>query len=278
MLKIKKMTLQDLELVLGWAATEGWNPGVDDASAFLQSDPQGFLIGCIDDKPACAISVVRHDERHGFLGLYLCRPEFRGLGHGWTIWNAGIKCLGARTIGLDGVVQQQANYRKSGFTLSHRNIRFTGQVRHSDHKDECVDLNSSLQAEYVALDGCVNGVHRQNYIGNWCSPCDTRISIGYASNSRLVAAGTIRQCLEGHKIGPLIAPDRSTAEKIVKSLIVRANASQICLDVPESNPAALALARDLQLDAVFETARMYRGEPPSANPASIFGVATLELG
>lgn len=278
MLKIKKMSLQELEIVLGWAATEGWNPGLDDAAAFLQSDTDGFLLGSIAGKPACAISVVRYNDNHGFLGLYLCLPEFRGQGHGWTIWNAGIKCLGERTIGLDGVLQQQDNYRKSGFTLSHRNIRFTGPVLNSGAKDECVELSPSLQADFIALDKCASGSQRQAYMSSWTSQSSSRISVGYVEKGQLIAAGTIRQCLQGHKIGPIIAPNQRSAEKIINSLVKRVKATHICIDAPESNSAATALVRNLNLEPVFETARMYRGTSPAADPTRLFGVATLELG
>ncbi len=37
--------------------------------------------------------------------------------------------LGARTVGLDGVVAQQENYKKSGFVLAHRNVRHGGVAR-----------------------------------------------------------------------------------------------------------------------------------------------------
>ena len=38
---VRLMTLADLAMVLDWAAAEGWNPGLDDAAAFLAADPEG---------------------------------------------------------------------------------------------------------------------------------------------------------------------------------------------------------------------------------------------
>ena len=44
-ISFKHMTLSDLNMVLDWAGEEGWNPGLEDAEAFLASDPDGFFLG-----------------------------------------------------------------------------------------------------------------------------------------------------------------------------------------------------------------------------------------
>jgi len=40
----------------------------------------------------------------------------------------------------------------------------------------------------------------------------------------------------------------------------------------------MEIAQQLQLEPIFETARMYRGKPPASDVQQIFGVTTLELG
>jgi ribosomal protein S18 acetylase RimI-like enzyme len=126
MIDIRPMTRQELERAIDWAAAEGWNPGLNDANCFHATDPGGFLLGLIDDKPVATISVVKYGDRFGFLGFYIVKPEYRGAGNGLKIWNAGLEYLKGRTIGLDGVVAQQDNYQKSGFTLAYRNVRYQG--------------------------------------------------------------------------------------------------------------------------------------------------------
>ncbi len=64
---IQAMSLSDLEMLLEWAATEGWNPGLDDAKAFYAADPHGYLMVCQDTQPAACISVVKQGTKHGFL-------------------------------------------------------------------------------------------------------------------------------------------------------------------------------------------------------------------
>jgi hypothetical protein len=59
---------------------------------------------------------------------------------------------------------------------------------------------------------------------------------------------------------------------------VAGSGTQLFLDVPHANPAALQLATD-NLDApVFETARMYRNGRPPEDIARVYGVTTFELG
>lgn len=123
---VRTMNAEEVNLAIEWAAHEGWNPGFHDAHVFRAADPDGFFIGELQGEPVGSISAVAYDAHFGFIGLYIVRPEFRGKGLGLRIWQHGIAYLGKRNVGLDGVVAQQPNYRKSGFELAYRNIRFQG--------------------------------------------------------------------------------------------------------------------------------------------------------
>ncbi len=81
-----------------------------------------------DGAPVATVSCVNYGASFSFLGFYIVRKDLRGRGYGLRIWNAAIAHAGARVIGLDGVVAQQDNYRKSGFTLAYANVRYGGTV------------------------------------------------------------------------------------------------------------------------------------------------------
>src|SRR5207245_4947644 len=106
----------------------GWNPGLSDAACFAIPDAQGFFVGEINGEPVATVSCVNYDDRFAFLGFYIVRAGFRGGGHGLRIWNAAIAHAGSRVIGLDGVVAQQDNYKKSGFQLAYANTPYGGIV------------------------------------------------------------------------------------------------------------------------------------------------------
>jgi GNAT superfamily N-acetyltransferase len=275
-MEIAPMTVRDLAAVLDWAAAEGWNPGLDDAAAFHAADPGGFLIGRVDGEAVAAISVVRHDPAFAFLGLYLCRPDRRGRGHGWALWQAGLALAGDRAVGLDGVAAQQENYRRSGFVPAGRTIRFSGALT-GDPAASCLPC-AGPSAPVARLDRAAVGYARPAFLAAWLRDAPTRRSLCLCEDGDLLGFGTVRQCREGVKIGPLTATSPEAALRLLRGLAGLFPPGPIFWDVPDGNAPALALASRLGFVPVFETARMYRGDPPRGQDTLAWGVATLELG
>src|SRR6266436_5014945 len=127
-LSIRTMRPDEISIAVNWAAAEGWNPGLADDACFAAVDPEGFLIGELDGAPAATVSCVNYSASFAFLGFYIVREDLRGRGYGLRIWDAAIAHAGPRVIGIDGVVAQQQNYRKSGFELAYANVRYGGTV------------------------------------------------------------------------------------------------------------------------------------------------------
>ena len=131
---IRPATRKELDVAIEWASKEGWNPGLNDADAFYASDPRGYLIGFLDKEPIASLSAVSYGPNFGFLGFYIVKPEHRGKGYGWKLWQKAMQYLNTQNIGLDGVIAQQENYKKSGFTLAYSNIRYEGAGNKNDKK------------------------------------------------------------------------------------------------------------------------------------------------
>jgi Acetyltransferase (GNAT) domain/Acetyltransferase (GNAT) family len=269
---------QEIAIAVEWAAVEGWNPGRQDAECFAAVDPTGFLIGEVGGEPVATISNVNYDELFSFLGFYIVRPDRRGRGYGLRMWQAGLAHSGARTTGLDGVVAQQSNYRKSGFVLAYRNIRFGGVVA----------APTSLPSGVIALGGVPFGAleaddarifpaPRSAFLRSWTgAPGHTGGAL--IRDGGLTGWGVIRPCRNGCKVGPLVASDRRSAETVFTALIAAVGGGTVFLDVPEVNREAVALAESLGLAPVFETARMYNGPTRPMRIDRLYGVTTFELG
>ena len=277
-LRIRTMRPDEIAIALDWAAAEGWNPGLADAACLATVDPDGFLVGELDGTPAATVSCVNYDARFSFLGFYIVREDLRGRGYGLRIWNAAIAHAGARVLGLDGVVAQQENYKKSGFALAYANIRYGGIVATPEAPPASViPLCEVPFASVEADDTTVFPAPRAAFLRAWIeSP--GHIGRALLRDGRLAAWGVIRPCRTGFKIGPLVADDRAGAEAVLEALLAGVGGSEIFLDVPSINRDAVALAQDLMLAPVFETARMYTGAIPTLRLERLFGVTTFELG
>jgi GNAT superfamily N-acetyltransferase len=277
-LRIRPMRPDEIALAIDWAAAEGWNPGLADAACFAMVDPHGFLIAEICGEPIATISCVNYDAGFAFLGFYMVRADLRGHGYGLRIWNAAMAHAGNRVVGLDGVVAQQGNYRKSGFNYAYANVRYGGTVAAptSVHAD-VVPLARVPLAMIEASDATVFPAPRRAFLRAWMSAPD---HAGHAlmRDGALAAWGVIRPCRKGYKIGPLVADGRADAEVVLSSLLAEIGDAEIFLDVPAINREAIALAESFGLAPVFETARMYTGPIPPLRIERIFGVTSFELG
>jgi GNAT superfamily N-acetyltransferase len=277
-LTIRVMTRQDLDRAIDWAAAEGWNPGLDDAACFRAADPAGFLMGCLGDEPVASISVVRYAGTFGFLGLYIVRPDRRGRGFGHRLWRAGMASLTDRTVGLDGVVAQQENYRKSGFALAHRNVRFGGAPQVAAPGDACLKrVTPAIVDAVLAYDRPFFPAPREAFLRCWLKPA-ARDAFAFVEDGIVKGYGVIRACRSGSKIGPLFADGEREADLLFRALASEANGDAVFLDLPEPNQAAVRLAARYGLSPVFETARMYRGPGPDLPLSRTYGISTFELG
>lgn len=278
---IRMMTRRDLDIAVRWAAAEGWNPGRHDADCFYATDPSGFLMGWLDDEPIAAISIVKYGSSFGFLGFYIVKPAFRGQGYGFQIWQAGLNDLKGRTIGLDGVVAQQPNYLKSGFELAYRNIRYEGfgcDVASQPSTIQTVPLSSLSLDSIIAYDRPFFPDDRQTFLQAWINQPDCT-ALGVVENQTLVGYGILRPCIQGYKVGPLFAENADIADALLNALVTKVEPGQpFYLDVPEVNPAAVAIAQKYGMTSMFETARMYCPTIPQLQTHKIFGVTTFELG
>jgi Acetyltransferase (GNAT) domain/Acetyltransferase (GNAT) family len=275
-LVLRRMTVADLALALEWAAAEGWNPGLHDANCFYAADPEGFFLAELDGAPIGCVSAVRYGSGFGFLGLYIVKAEHRGQGFGLELWRAALDHLGDRVIGLDGVVAQQENYRKSSFRLAFRNIRQQGRGGGAAPPG-LTHLAALPTEEILRYDETAFPAPRTEFLRSWIGQPQA-VALGVVDGRRLKGYGVLRACREGFKIGPLFADDDETAERLFAGLIARAPGAPVFLDTPEANPGAVALAARHAMTPIFETARMYKNAAPQTQLDRCFGVTTFELG
>ena len=274
------MRREDLDLALDWAAAEGWNPGLHDAACFHAADADGFLVAELSGEPVGCISAVRHGNNFGFVGFYIVRPGHRGAGHGIALWRAGMARLAGRVVGLDGVVAQQENYRRSGFVLAHRNVRYGAAAPRPPSPGDGAGVVPAAEVPFediTAFDRACFPATRDAFLHAWLG-APGHAAFVVRGGHGLRGYGVVRPCREGSKIGPLFASDGQAARALFAALVGAAPPGPVFLDLPEPNEDAVAMAREAGMAPAFETARMYAGGDPALPLRSIYGIASFELG
>jgi GNAT superfamily N-acetyltransferase len=274
--EIRQLSLADVAELLLWAKAEGWNPGVDDAVPFHAADPAGFLGAFVDGRMAAGISAVASGPEFGFIGLYICHPDFRGQGYGRKVWDAGMTYLGSRTVGLDGVPAQQENYRRMGFEPAYRTWRYSGRFMPMRADPAVVAIGADLLPAVSQFDRLHYPGPRAAFLTAWLDA--PRIARATLRDGRVIGYGVMRKCHQGYKIGPLFAESEDVAVSIFVALCACSNGGTISIDVPETAAGFSTYLDELAFEKGFDTTRMYRGPVPAIEQSGVFGITTLELG
>ncbi|KAG9069788.1 hypothetical protein KI688_009113 [Linnemannia hyalina] len=254
-----------------WASSEHWNPGHKglDIKLLHSADPKGFFFSTVDppsntttteqlhpekDEVVSIVSAVRYGEDQGWIGYYIASPKYRGRGYGIATWNRAIDHLTPDTresIGLDGVMTQVENYRKSGFTQS----SWLNERRHGSAVDlvekqereladkisrnevEGLVLLSDPQVDLDQLPGIETkycGLKRPQFVKDWAlfhanHPEEHRVGVAILSSDKkdeksgkplVLGYACVRPAISSYRVGPVYAVDGDVAKKLLVKLAV----------------------------------------------------------
>ncbi|MBL9175711.1 MAG: GNAT family N-acetyltransferase [Verrucomicrobiales bacterium] len=278
---IGPMAREELTTLIGWASKEGWNPGLADADIAWEFDPEGFIALRQGAEFVGGGSILSYGGEFGFMGLFIVRADHRSHGLGRQLWLHRRDRLRQRlrhgaSIGMDGVLAMVPFYQRGGFEFSTLDLRFEGTAE-GMASAEVHPLDSWTFEVVERFDQLHVPAPRPEFLRRWIHQSGSH-AVGIGGPERLTGYGVARPCETGFKVGPLFAQNAEDARQILGTLLSRVRGQQVQLDVPESNPAGLTLARDFGLRESFRCARLYLGGIPRLPVERIFGVTSFEFG
>ncbi len=276
---IERMTRDEITVAIDWARNEGWNPGLNDATCFYQTDPQGFFAGKLNGKIIAVGSAVVYDEEFAFCGFYIVDKNYRDQGYGMQLTQARLAYVGERNAGIDGVLEMVDNYARIGYHFAHNNARYVLENKQLTPKPDMalMDLKTVPFAQLIHYDRHYFPALRPQFLDGWIKQ-NHALALGYVTNGQLNGYGVIRKCFAGYKIGPLFADSALIAEKLFEHLVQHAHGEMVFFDIPENNSLAVDLVTHYGMSKVFATARMYLKGEPKISMQGIYGITTFELG
>ncbi|MFM2213221.1 MAG: hypothetical protein RL427_484 [Bacteroidota bacterium] len=281
-LVFRPLCFEEFEVLVRWAALEGWNPGKADAALFWATDSEGFY-GCFDnDTLIGGGSIVSYSGLFGFMGFFIVHPDYRAKGLGGRLWQLRRDTLLSRlhpgaAIGMDGVVAMQPFYQQGGFAIAFRDERYEKTGTSYPPNPAISLITPADYPEVFALDLACFGVAREAFMTRWMES-NNATAIKYTGPDGLQGFAVLRACQTGYKIGPLFADNQFVAESLYEYCLNSVIGQPVYVDIPVCNEAAVALVHKYEAQYVFECARMYHGTPPTTAHDKIFGITTFELG
>ncbi|MBX3043816.1 MAG: GNAT family N-acetyltransferase [Candidatus Kapabacteria bacterium] len=281
-LKIRKLNLSEVRRLVYWAELEGWNPSDEDAEAFYETDPEGFVGYFFDNEMIAGGSIVSYNDDFGFMGFFIVKPEYRSKGIGRKLWYERRNMLISRlkpgaTIGMDGVVAMQPFYAKGGFELAFRDERFERIGGGYNYDNRIIEFSADDLEIILEYDKKCFGYERRKFMNRWINLNESKRFM-FIDDGQLRGFAITRRVKKGFKICPLFADDSFIADELYKACLNSAPNLPVYLDIPVINPAAVELVKKYNATYVFECARMYYGSKPEIDINSIYGITTYELG
>lgn len=281
-IEFRALNRKGVEVLVNWAEEEGWNPGLNDAKIFWDTDPDGF-IGCYYNSELIGGgSIVSYNGTFGFMGFFIMKPEFRSKGIGRKLWYYRRNKLIDRLkpgaiIGMDGVVAMQEFYKKGGFELAFRDERYERLGETFKIDPDVTSVSENDIKDIMLYDKDCFGYDRPQFMIPWLKQNQSQ-AFKYQQGDRLCGFAVLRKTRKGNKIGPLFADNAEAAEELYKACLNSAKGEEVYLDIPMVNKQTVELVSKYNAKYVFECARMYYGSPPEININKVFGITTFELG
>lgn len=213
---------------------EGWNPGVHDAEAFYAAYPSAFFVADREGEVVGTVSIVSYPGDECFAAFLMVRPHMRGHGIGGMLLDH-LQAVGkGKNIGGDGVVAMLPTYAARGYKFAHWHLRFKG-VGGGDEDRDLTDLVDVSFEELSRYDRSIFPAPRDEFLRSFLGQEGTRTLVSI-DGGKITGYGTIRPSMTGHRIGPLFADDRPTAERIMRALVANIPGEPFFIDVPEPTP------------------------------------------
>jgi ribosomal protein S18 acetylase RimI-like enzyme len=258
---IHTMTKHDVSAGLRLNSLAGWNQTAADWHRFLDASPDGCFVAKIDDRVCGTATTISYQDRFAWIGMVLVDPDYRNCGVGTQLLRKTVEHLDQRgipTMKLDATPQGQAIYAKMGFEVEYQIERWILKRTAKPANFHCPPLTEDELLSILARDRSVFGADRGHLLRSLHDETP-KLTIGISQQSALQGYALGRRGAFADHLGPWVAENRATAEKLIDEFLTRSSRETVIADCLTGNPFAVELLRARQFVPVRPLTRMYRG-------------------
>lgn len=206
-----------------------WNPSFTDVDLYFHPEISHFYLGYVNYKPAFSVGFQIYKEpKILFAGMYYCLPEYRHVGNCFLYATTkfhelkktcdilampGTPLMGKKYENKMGVKIRGKIYRRRLFVEPEKmcNKAYDTSV--------IKDVRTIDILKLLAYDRSICGYDRSPVLKKFheIDPKNGSCLV-YEENGKIQGYGLIRRCIDGYKIGPLLAENPKTASEILHAL------------------------------------------------------------
>ncbi len=257
MLDIRTMRGSDIDFAVSMTDHEDWGNVASDFTRLMTLEPGGCFVAWENGERVGMISTTTYND-YAFVGSLIVHPDRRGRGTGESLMRRAMAYLRAKEtacVELDATSEGEPLYRRLGFKDKYLSLRFFRPADNRPHLEARLssggDSDQTVRV-ITGIDKRLTGLDRSRLLTRLIREVFESVFMDPSSSPNGYAIVYPRS---GNRvnIGPLVAADVSTAERIL-DMIIRAYASHdIGVGAPETQRTVSQIM----------TARGFLFRPPS---------------
>lgn len=279
-MKIGNLKPEDLGEVKRLCNMVHWPLTMQDIKRLYELEPDGWFCAEVDNQyvgQAMGIAI----GSLGCIGMIIVHENYRRRGIGTALTTEAVNYLrnkGAKRIRLDATPEGYTTYKKLGF-LDEFPVRHyvKGVASSSPPLPKISEVKPLVAADIegvIEFDKFSFGVNRAKVLKTLFN--DSRAFV-VKHGSEIQGYMMYRDTTTGHWLGPLIANDALSAERLLQQVLRELSGKEIRLGVPSINHNAITLFERHDFKAEFEIVRMCYGPSlEGGNIQSIYAEAGHE--
>ncbi len=260
-IQIVRMGRGDIPFGMKLKELAGWNQLPVDWERFLESEPEGCFVAYYEGRPAGTATTIAYEKLFGWIGMILVHPELRRRGIGTALLQASLDYLeqkGVAAVKLDATPMGKKLYDTMGFVDEYRLERWEGKGRLGSWPEGVRELTLADADMLEEFDRPIFGADRRRVLQRLLTEPTVRVA-GDFYKGALQGYAAIRPGARAMYLGPWIAREAETAERLFQWSLVMAAKAPLYVDVLLPCPFALPIVQAAGFVMQRYFIRMYRG-------------------
>jgi GNAT superfamily N-acetyltransferase len=279
---LRGMTHADIPAGMELCRAARWNQMGRDWEHFLRLSPGGCRVAVKDERVIGTVATARYEGRFSWIGLMLVAPAERGQGIGRRLMAEALEVLkDMPSIRLDATPAGHAVYRKLGFVDEYCLSRMEtapSMASLAPRPELARPMTKEDLPAVATFDADIFGADRRLTL-EWMFEGAPEYAWVIEERGEIVGYAFGRRGFNFEHLGPVVAHDRQTAQRLVSACLSRQSDKAFIIDASQDDAGWRAWLESIGFREQRPFTRMfYRDNPYPGLPPKQFGILGPEFG